>query len=98
MVALTRLACPEANIPSTTALATTNQAEGRQNGLRRGANILMPNVTPPHYRVLYEIYPAKACIREDAESFHATVTGLIQAIGRRVGTGDGSRNRTSARP
>ena len=37
MVALARLMCPDANIPSTTALATLNIDEGRELGLQRGA-------------------------------------------------------------
>ena len=31
----------------------------------------MPNLTPTKYRALYEIYPAKACIRETAEACQA---------------------------
>ena len=68
VLALTRLACPEANIPSTTALATLNKVNGREYGLMRGANIVMPNLTPPEYRVRYEIYPDKACINETASA------------------------------
>ena len=68
VIALTRLVCPEANIPSTTALASLNKADGRELGLMRGANIVMPNLTPPEYRVMYEIYPNKACINETSEA------------------------------
>ena len=50
VVALTRLVCPEANLPSTTALSTLDPATGRELGLTRGANIVMPNLTPPEYR------------------------------------------------
>ena len=57
--------------PSTTALATLNTRNGRELGLVRGANVVMPNLTPPQYRVHYEIYPDKACIRETAEACHA---------------------------
>ncbi|MBM4040413.1 MAG: [FeFe] hydrogenase H-cluster radical SAM maturase HydE, partial [Planctomycetes bacterium] len=64
VVALTRLVCPWANIPSTTALATVNRESGRELGLARGANVVMPNLTPPQYRALYEVYPAKACLFE----------------------------------
>jgi biotin synthase len=93
VLALTRLACPSANIPSTTALATLNKANGRELGLQRGANIVMPNLTPPRYRVCYEIYPAKACITENAEACGACIQLRIAAIGRTVGTGPGSRHR-----
>ena len=89
-VALARLLCPEANLPSTTALATLNLAGGRELGLRRGANILMPNLTPLKYRALYEIYPAKACVRETAEQCHACLGQRIHQIGRRIGQGAGS--------
>ncbi|NLI16580.1 MAG: [FeFe] hydrogenase H-cluster radical SAM maturase HydE [candidate division Zixibacteria bacterium] len=90
VVALSRLVCPRANIPSTTALATLNLSEGRELGLLRGANVLMPNLTPSQYRVHYEIYPDKACIREDAREYHDRLKFRIEAIGRKIGTGQGS--------
>ena len=68
MIALARLACPGANIPATTALATLNTHSGRELGLARGANIVMPNLTPARYRALYEIYPGKACVSETARA------------------------------
>ncbi len=93
VVALTRLVCPEANIPSTTALATLNTEQGRELGLQRGANIVMPNVTPVQYRVNYEIYPAKACVSETAAACHLCMGGRIASIGREIGDGQGSRQR-----
>jgi biotin synthase len=90
MIALARLMCPDANIPSTTALATLNITEGRELGLQRGANIVMPNMTPPQYRVYYEIYPAKACIRETADLCNRCITGRIRKIGRDIGQGPGT--------
>ena len=90
-VALTRLLCPQANIPSTTALATLNAASGRELGLARGANVVMPNVTPPSYRVLYEIYPGKACVHETAQMCQGCLEGRIRAIGRVLGRGPGGR-------
>ena len=89
VVALTRLACPDANIPATTALATLDPEGGRESGLRRGANVVMPNLTPPKYRAYYEIYPAKACLGEDVESFHEELRRRIESVGRTVGTGRG---------
>lgn len=92
-VALSRLVCPEANIPSTTALATLNRATGRELGLRRGANIVMPNLTPTRYRALYEIYPNKVCISETANACGMCLRSRIHGIGRTVGTGQGGRRR-----
>ena len=42
--------------------------------------------TPPATARMYEIYPAKACIRETAEACHACIQRRILAIGRTVGT------------
>lgn len=95
VVALTRLACPQANIPSTTALATLNLAQGRELGLQRGANVVMPNLTPVQYRRLYEIYPDKACIAETADQCYTCLSARIRRIGRDIGTGPGGRCRTT---
>jgi len=88
-MALARLVCPGANIPSTTALATLNTARGRELGLVRGANVIMPNLTPPQYRAFYEVYPNKACIRETGEGCHHCVSRLVENLGRAVGGGRG---------
>jgi biotin synthase len=95
VVALARLVCPRANIPSTTALATLNRASGREMGLQRGANIVMPNLTPPQYRAMYEIYPAKACIYETADACHDCMAKRVAAIGRTVGVGRGDSPNSS---
>jgi biotin synthase len=95
-VALTRLVCPEANIPSTTALATINTASGREQGLQRGANVVMPNLTPVKYRALYEIYPAKACIEETSQQCRGCLHGRIRSIGREIGSGQGGRTRLAS--
>jgi biotin synthase len=89
VIALARLVCPRANIPSTTALATLNRLRGRELGLARGANVVMPNLTPPEYRALYEIYPDKACVRETADACHTCLGVRIASISRRVGQGRG---------
>lgn len=93
VIALARLVCPQANIPSTTALATINKVSGREKGLQRGANVVMPNLTPRRYRAMYEIYPAKACIDETAAECRFCLRGRIGSIGRSVGSGPGGRRR-----
>ena len=91
-VALTRLICPDTNIPGTTALSVLDPAAGRANALCRGANVIMPNLTPPQYRVLYEIYPGKAAAHETADALAEKVFALIRGLGRTVGTGAGGRS------
>lgn len=88
VVALTRLVCPRANIPSTTALETVGD-RGRQLGLSRGANVVMPTVTPLGLRRNYDIYPSRAGVTSTPEDLLATVRGQILALGRSIGTGRG---------
>lgn len=96
-VAITRILCPFVNIPSTTALATINRAEGRAHGLSRGANVCMPNLTPRKYRDLYEIYPAKSSCDENADESNARIQSGILTMGRTIGKGRGdSLNRSKA--
>ncbi|MGA2352270.1 MAG: [FeFe] hydrogenase H-cluster radical SAM maturase HydE [Terracidiphilus sp.] len=98
MISLTRIVCPDANIPSTTALATINKLDGRKQGLRVGANVVMPNLTPVKYRRLYEIYPAKACIDESATDCNQCLRGQIHSLGRFAGQGQGGRGVTETLP
>jgi biotin synthase len=56
----------------------------------------MPNLTPVAYRADYEIYPAKACIRETAEDCRTCLNRRIASIGRKVGRGKGSRVNNSS--
>ncbi|MBN1347633.1 MAG: [FeFe] hydrogenase H-cluster radical SAM maturase HydE [Phycisphaerae bacterium] len=96
VLALTRITCPLANIPSTTAVATLNRTDGLELGLMRGANVVMPNVTPMAYRRLYEIYPDKACLHEPSERFDQRLRERIRGIGRTVGIGRGDSPRMLA--
>lgn len=92
-LALARLVCPWANIPSTTALAALDPEGGRERGLRCGANVVMPNLTPPACRAGYEIYPGKACPGETVESGLTRLLAQIRDAGRRPGTGPGPSRR-----
>jgi biotin synthase len=91
VLALTRLVCPEANLPSTTALATINRHQGRELGLVRGANVVMPNLTPSKHRAMYEIYPAKAGTEAGTREFHDALMRRLEAMGRAAGSGAGGR-------
>ena len=89
VIALTRLVCPRANIPATTALAALSDGRGRELGLVRGANVIMPNITPQRYRILYEIYPDKACIAETGDACCRALAGQLETLNRRPGQGRG---------
>lgn len=85
--ALSRLLCPWANIPSTTALSTLDPVSGRIRGLSSGANVFMPNLTPDACRADYRIYPGKICaVAPQADSMAAlradfAALGLVQCGG-----------------
>ena len=89
VIALARLVCPRANIPSTTALATLNRRNGRELGLVRGANVVMPNLTPPKYRVhLRDLSRTRPASARPAERVpRAASRRGSQSIGRSVGAG-----------
>lgn len=65
LIAILRLLLPYALIPSTTALGTIHP-EGRELGLKAGANVIMPNLSPEKTRKLYELYNDKICTGEEA--------------------------------
>jgi len=90
-LALARILCPDANIPATTAVAVKDAWQGREMALRRGANVIMPNLTPGQFRELYSIYPGKADRIEAAEQSDRQIRAQIKALGRRVGEGQGGR-------
>jgi len=58
LISLLRIQHPNANIPATTALAAL-QPDGRELGLKAGANVVMPNLTPQQYRDNYRLYNRK---------------------------------------
>ncbi len=89
-LALTRLVCPDTNLPATTALATVSpKGTGRIDGLSSGANVIMPNITPLKYRALYEIYPSKASRLETPDETNRVIMECIRSAGRKPGTGNG---------
>lgn len=68
MVALVRLLLPKALIPSTTALGTINP-QGRLMGLRAGANVVMPNLSPANQKDNYSLYNNKANAGDQAQEY-----------------------------
>ncbi len=88
VVATARLVIPFSHLPATTAVGTL-APNGRQLALQRGANVIMPNLTPTRYRADYQIYPNKICIKEGPEDCRHCLQGMVRALGRRLGRGPG---------
>lgn len=82
-IALTRLATRDTHMPATTALGSMER-DYRLEGLRAGANVLMPNFTPTAYKSLYEIYPGKRCVKEPTGACALCMTGLVAMIDRTI--------------
>lgn len=79
LISILRLMFPNANIPATTALATLG-GEGRVKGILAGANVVMPNASPPEVRESYSLYDGKASRgRESIEGLDALKSELAAA-------------------
>jgi biotin synthase len=81
VLAVARLASPEAKILVTTALETLDR-QGRKKGLLAGANSVMINVTPMKYRRQYEIYPKRAGAEEESKKQIDETIKLLKSLGR----------------
>lgn len=84
MIAATRLFLQDVNIASTTALQALLPT-GREMGLMAGANIIMPNITDPKYRTLYQLYEGKPCLDENASLCQNCLKNRIESIGESIG-------------
>lgn len=80
MVALTRLTLPSALIPATTALGSLDH-KGREKGLKAGANVVMPNLTPTVNRKDYSLYDGKICTGDEAAECRVCIEGRIRSVG-----------------
>lgn len=80
MIAVLRLLMPDINIASTTALQALDPY-GREQGLKAGANVIMPIATPQNYRDSYRLYEDKPCVNESSEHCLHCITGRIKSAG-----------------
>ncbi|MDR0868245.1 MAG: [FeFe] hydrogenase H-cluster radical SAM maturase HydE [Planctomycetota bacterium] len=88
MVALARLLVPKALIPATTALGTIS-AQGRELGLKNGANVVMPNLSPTATRKFYALYDHKICTGDEAAHCRRCIENRIVGAGFTVDMGRG---------
>ncbi|MGN0613241.1 MAG: [FeFe] hydrogenase H-cluster radical SAM maturase HydE [Porcipelethomonas sp.] len=88
MVALTRLIHPHALIPSTTALGTIHP-QGRELGLKAGANVVMPNLSPTRFRKLYSLYDNKICTGDESAQCRKCLETRVKSAGYNIVTDRG---------
>ncbi len=88
LIAVLRLLFPEALIPATTALASLSP-EGRALGLQAGANVIMPNISPPDYRKFYDLYDNKVSTGCESAEGMAELEAQVLAAGYALSMGRG---------
>lgn len=89
LISILRLIFPYALIPSTTALGTINP-QGRELGLKAGANVVMPNLSPVNVRKLYTLYDNKICTGEEAAQCKGCLENRVKSAGYRIVTDIGN--------
>jgi len=87
MIALTKIYLQDVNIASTTALQAINP-RGREMGLKCGANVIMPNITPVKYRKSYQLYDNKPCIEEMAGECKSCIENRVRSTGDEIAFDD----------
>jgi biotin synthase len=87
MIAILRILMPGINIAAATALQAIDKM-GREKGIRAGANVIMPNITPEKYRDSYKLYENKPCIDEKADNCTTCLEARIGMTGNIIGYGE----------
>lgn len=83
LIAILRLLLPTALIPATTSLGTINPL-GRELGIKAGANVVMPNLSPTSVREKYSLYDGKICTGDEAAECRRCIEGRINRAGFKV--------------
>lgn len=88
LLSLVRLIHPFVLLPSTTALGTIDE-NGREKGILAGANVVMPNLSPPDVRQKYMLYNGKVATGSEAAEGLVDLKNRMRAIGYEVVTARG---------
>jgi biotin synthase len=87
MIATLRILMPDINIAAATALQAIDKM-GREKGIKAGANVIMPNITPGKYRDSYKLYENKPCTDENADDCTTCLEARIGMTGNVIGYGE----------
>lgn len=89
LISILRLMFPYALIPATTALGTVNP-HGRELGLKAGANVVMPNLSPVSVRKLYTLYENKICTGDESAQCRNCLENRVKCAGYNIVTDIGN--------
>lgn len=87
MIAVLRILMKDINIAAATALQAIDPL-GREKGVKVGANIIMPNITPGFYRNDYSLYQNKPCIDEEPAQCKGCLDARIALADGEIGYGE----------
>ncbi len=91
LLSVIRLIHPPVLLPATTALGTLHP-EGREMGILAGANVVMPNLSPPAVRKKYMLYDNKLSDGTESAQSLAELRRRMAAIGYEVVVDRGDRS------
>lgn len=83
LLSLVRLAHPTVLLPATTALEALDP-RSREKGILAGANVVMPNLTPPEHQGDYALYDGKPRSSYNAARKWADLAAQLALLGRRL--------------
>ncbi len=82
-LAIVRLLLPKVLLPATTALSSIDP-KGREEGLKAGGNVIMPNLSPMSVRKKYSLYDNKAYILDEDAEYRTMIEQKINEAGFEV--------------
>lgn len=83
LLSLCRILLPRVLLPATTALGTIHPL-GREAGVKAGANVIMPNLSPTAVRKKYMLYDNKICTGDESAQCRGCLEERMKAIGYEI--------------
>lgn len=88
LISILRLLQGDLLLPATTSLGSVDPL-GREKGLKAGANVVMPNLSPVNVREKYALYDGKICTGDEAAQCRGCIEKRIEKAGYKVDMGRG---------
>ena len=92
LISILRIMFPYVLLPATTALGTMDPL-GREKGLKAGANVIMPNLSPTSVSEKYALYDNKICTGEESAQCRDCLELRVKNAGYRIVTSRGDVKR-----
>ncbi len=83
LLSVIRLIKPNILLPATTALGTVS-GDGREQGILSGANVVMPNLSPPGVRKKYDLYDNKLSTGAESADHITELNNRFKKIGFQI--------------